>query len=1460
VSNEENFGTGDGAEEAISVSVRVRPMNSKEVKQNCEDTWRVIDGNSICQVRSDGSMFTFDNVFDRAASTQQVYDKVARELVSSVLKGINGTMFAYGQTASGKTYTMQGEPSSPGILHLAAQQVFEEIAQRPNHQFLLHVSYIEIFNEQVKDLLSDSNENLRIREDRDKGFFVDNLAMKSIVSVDELLKLKEEGESRRHIGETQMNLKSSRSHTIFTLKVEMRDARTLDDSMDDDDIAKADLNFGVLVGQLNLVDLAGSENARATGAEGGRLKEGGNINRSLLSLSRVISQLAAAKGKSTGFINWRDSKLTQILQPSLAGNCKTAIVCCITPASKYAEESRSTLNFASRAKQIRTRAVVNEVLDGEGEMRKLKQTIHQLRTELASQQAANQEKSELEERIKNLKKLVLGGPAALQAKTGENVEELKVPERRARTKRKQRETWCPGDFQKLKVAAKSSSLDGREAVAEMVERESKKARSSSALASTGEAALMKLDAETNTEVEEDKSKETAEKLRKLLDVSESEKAELRETIKRLREDLAEKDAKIVQASAEALNACDAQQSVENDLKNQLVIVKQDLEDIQNESSELRCTKEALENELKHIREDKEALQETLQAYEETQRRASELSLSAESELKARMTELEVEREVLQGKIQHMEDVLVQTEIDREEDRSEILHAKAQVADLVTGRRLVWKAVFDTEASENDGIPDASVILDKLNSEQSRLVQLETDVARACETAASLTLEALILSVESKDEGNNGEDSVPIVKEELSSSLPSLLQSSMVEDVDGVEQFQKVLKQKELQISLSQQEIEKLRRQIEEKKKEVLFLQRHMEDGAKEASCALQSGEQELGVEKRRARRLIEELDGMKENNRVLSQEITCLRDEHAKELERLHQQKIQIEQQLQSAIASSSSEVEESLRSSLRAQERKIEDLKERIQECQEVTSRQADKVAELETELFETQQKAPLHDENLMKKIQDQQEQIVALTRDLQEARNRLKKSKENSTMIDEERQIQETRALELQAQLDAFKEQPVPASQIEALRKELFSLQEESSNQIKELEAKNAELKDSFDEQKKKFAEIMEDFEKERLRAKELEQILNEQVKVRQEIEVEVQRLRSCTESYEKTMTELRFEIEQRNESEGNKEELERLRQRIAEQKCRIESLERVKMTKDWMDKYSAAKKGIKDLKQIRLEYVALKAKHEELEKAYTELHEKLKSFGGLHSFKHLRARVIEVAKHFGILDEGLEPTEFIQMLSDRLKAAEEELVDLKTDEKASRDGGLIERLADAERELGEMRSARETLQSKLADWKGQMKDSNEELAQLRATKAELDSSVKDLKSQLADAKEEGAKTREDLLSEIEELKSEVRFLEKESLECMVALRKLKETHNIVEGSDSEGQKVQDAGNTPARKSSFSVKKRPLTQLSANKPLSASKSSVKKKKKNNMAPVQNNLKENSLPLDDQNVECNQQ
>ncbi|ORY05417.1 kinesin-domain-containing protein [Basidiobolus meristosporus CBS 931.73] len=275
------------------------------------------------------------------------------------MNGVNGTIFAYGQTSSGKTFTMHGTKEEPGIIPMAIEDIFRYILETPDREFLLRVSYLEIYNEVIKDLLNPENENLNIRQDPTRGVFVGKLTEAIVLSPEEVIQLMKKGESNRHVGETNMNERSSRSHTIFRMVIESRE-RSKESKRD----SQSNVGGAVKVSSLNLVDLAGSERVGQTGAEGIRLKEGGHINKSLLALGTVIAKLAEQEN-DRGHIPYRDSKLTRILQPSLGGNARTAIICAITTASNFYEETTSTLKFASRAKTISNKPEVNEVLTDE---------------------------------------------------------------------------------------------------------------------------------------------------------------------------------------------------------------------------------------------------------------------------------------------------------------------------------------------------------------------------------------------------------------------------------------------------------------------------------------------------------------------------------------------------------------------------------------------------------------------------------------------------------------------------------------------------------------------------------------------------------------------------------------------------------------------------------------------------------------------------------------------------------------------------------------------------------------------------------------------------------------------------------------------------------------------------------------------------------------------------------------
>jgi len=380
----------DGAEEGINVAIRLRPLDSIDSATNSNArVWRVSQKyKSVTQTtavgepleRVDGrNFFTFDETFDEDASTRQVYNSVARGILQSVMGGLNGTIFAYGQTNSGKTYTMQGggtieegSNNKGGIIHMAAQDIFSHISKDPQRVFLIRVSFIEIYNEEVRDLLvGDNDENvLTIREDPLRGVFV-NATESFVTGYQSLLSTLFKGEKNRSFASTKMNERSSRSHTIFRINIESRKKPVA--PCNDGIVSEEDNDDGaaVRISTLNLVDLAGSESVKHTNATGKRQREGGKINQSLLTLSRVI----AALGSSNAFINFRDSKLTRILQPALSGNARMAIICCASPSDLYLNETRTSLQFASRAKLVKTRAKINEVLDDRSLIKKLQREL-----------------------------------------------------------------------------------------------------------------------------------------------------------------------------------------------------------------------------------------------------------------------------------------------------------------------------------------------------------------------------------------------------------------------------------------------------------------------------------------------------------------------------------------------------------------------------------------------------------------------------------------------------------------------------------------------------------------------------------------------------------------------------------------------------------------------------------------------------------------------------------------------------------------------------------------------------------------------------------------------------------------------------------------------------------------------------------------------------------------------------
>uniref|UniRef100_A0ACD5U4W6 Uncharacterized protein n=2 Tax=Avena sativa TaxID=4498 RepID=A0ACD5U4W6_AVESA len=349
--------------DSISVTIRFRPLSEREIQRGDEITWYP-DGDRL--VRCDyvqPSAYGYDRVFGPSTATEAVYDVAARPVVKGAMEGINGTVFAYGVTSSGKTHTMHGDQNCPGIIPLAIKDVFSLIQETPGREFLLRVSYLEIYNEVINDLLDPTGQNLRVREDA-QGTYVEGIKEEVVLSPGHALSFIAAGEEHRHVGSNNFNLFSSRSHTIFTMMIESSD--------------RGDEYDGAMYSQLNLIDLAGSESSK-TETTGLRRREGSFINKSLLTLGTVIGKLS--EGRAT-HIPYRDSKLTRLLQSSLSGHGHVSLICTITPASSNMEETHNTLKFASRAKRVEIYASRNRLVDEKSLIKKYQREISSLKQEL----------------------------------------------------------------------------------------------------------------------------------------------------------------------------------------------------------------------------------------------------------------------------------------------------------------------------------------------------------------------------------------------------------------------------------------------------------------------------------------------------------------------------------------------------------------------------------------------------------------------------------------------------------------------------------------------------------------------------------------------------------------------------------------------------------------------------------------------------------------------------------------------------------------------------------------------------------------------------------------------------------------------------------------------------------------------------------------------------------------------
>eukprot|EP00891_Asterochloris_glomerata_P006209 jgi/Astpho2/6209/e_gw1.00088.44.1_t len=349
------------AHQPVQVAVRCRPLTRKERQQGSHVITRTIDEKMVVVMdpEDDGKpkipqarrtadfvpparerRYVFDKAFDAHLDNRALYTSTVKVMIPGVLRGLNATIFAYGATGSGKTHSMVGTPTDPGLMVLSMNDIFAHMAREPDKQWDVTCSYCEVYNEVIYDLLQPNSGPLDLRQDPEQGAIVAGLTRVQVESAERIFSLLQEGNSRRKTESTDANAASSRSHAILEVTV-----------------CRSDRNHyqkQVYTGKLSLVDLAGSERASETNNTGRQLKDGANINKSLLALANCINALGKRRKKGFVFVPFRNSKLTRLLKDGLCGNSRTAMIATVASSSSQYHHTINTLKYADRAKEIKT--------------------------------------------------------------------------------------------------------------------------------------------------------------------------------------------------------------------------------------------------------------------------------------------------------------------------------------------------------------------------------------------------------------------------------------------------------------------------------------------------------------------------------------------------------------------------------------------------------------------------------------------------------------------------------------------------------------------------------------------------------------------------------------------------------------------------------------------------------------------------------------------------------------------------------------------------------------------------------------------------------------------------------------------------------------------------------------------------------------------------------------------------
>ncbi|XP_048453443.1 kinesin-like protein KIF3C isoform X2 [Rhincodon typus] len=580
--------------ESVKVVVRCRPMNGKEEAAGCE---RIVemDGNlgqvSIRNPKGSPTelpkSFRFDAVYESSCRQSELYDETVRPLVDSVLQGFNGTVFAYGQTGTGKTYTMQGvwaEPEKRGIIPNSFEHIFTHISRSQDQQYLVRASYLEIYQEEIRDLLNkDENKKLELKEKPETGVYIKDLSSFVTKNVKEIEHVMNVGNQTRSVASTNMNEYSSRSHAIFVVTVECSELGL-------------DGENHIRVGKLNLVDLAGSERQSKTGVQGERLKEATKINLSLSALGNVISALV--DGKST-HIPYRDSKLTRLLEDSLGGNAKTIMVATIGPASCNYEESLITLRYANRTKNIKNKPRINED-PKDALLREFQEEIARLKAQLERRGMLSKK------RRKSQRKIILEGEEVTDEgeETEDNIEKDMENYLKEQKETLEKEKVAIQDDHNLVAEEKQKLLEEKEKMMEDLKKEQEATEQLAAKFKAMESKLLiggkNIMDHTNEQQKmlEQKRQEIAEQKRREREIQQQmllqdeETMELKDTYSSLQQEVEIKTKKL----KKLFTKLQAVKTEIQDLQDEHVRERQDLERTQNElTRELKLKYLIIEN-------------------------------------------------------------------------------------------------------------------------------------------------------------------------------------------------------------------------------------------------------------------------------------------------------------------------------------------------------------------------------------------------------------------------------------------------------------------------------------------------------------------------------------------------------------------------------------------------------------------------------------------------------------------------------------------------------------------------------------------------------------------------------------------------------------------------------------------------------------------------------------------------